>query len=110
MAAIAEAVAVEAFAEDKVDSVPSHEDGEEGGNRANGEAVSAPPAAEPAVEKNVVGHEGDEGPCFLGIPVPETTPGVVGPNAAEDDSDRQKKDPDLEAAIEMHKPSVVDGG
>jgi len=110
LATVAEAVAVEAFAEDEVDSVPSHEDGEEGGDRANGEAVSAPPAAEPAVEKNDVGHESDEGPRFLGIPVPETTPRVVGPNAAEDDSDRQKKDTNLQAAIEVQKPSIVEGG
>ena len=101
---------MEAFTKNKVDSIPSHEDGEEGGDRANGEAVSAPPAAEPAVEKNDVGHEGDESPRFLGIPVPETTPRVVGPNAAEDDSDRQKKDTNLQAAIEVQKPSIVEGG
>ena len=101
---------MEAFAKDKVDSVPSHQDGEKGGDRANGESVSAPPTTEPAVEKNDVGHEGDEGPGFLGIPVPETTPRVVGPNAAEDDSDRQKKDTNLQAAIEVKKPSIVEGG
>ena len=86
LAPIAEAVAVKSFAEDEIYPVPGHEDGEEGGDGADGEAVSAPPTTEAAVEKNDVGHESDEGPCFLGIPIPETAPGVVGPDAAKDDA------------------------
>ena len=61
------------------------------------------------MEKNDVGHESDEGPGFLGIPVPKTTPRVVGPNAAEDDSDRQKKDADLQAAVKVEDSGVVVG-
>ena len=86
LATIAEAVAVESFTEDEVYSVPGHEDGEEGGDGANGEAVSAPPTAEAAVEENDVGHESDESPCFLRIPIPETAPRIVGPDATKNDA------------------------
>ena len=59
------------------------------------------------MEKNNVGEEGDEGPGLFRIPIPEATPGVVGPNAAEDDSDSEKKNADLQTAIKVKDPRII---
>lgn len=107
LAAIAEAVAVEAFAEDEVYSVPGHEDGKKAGDRTDSQAIPATPTAEAAVEQNNIGKEGDEGPRLLGIPVPEATPRVVCPNSSQDNSRGKEQDSDLQAAIKVKDPRVI---
>lgn len=107
---IAEAVAVEASSKNEVYAIPGHKNGEERGDGSDGESVSAPPAAESAVEENDVGHEGDQGPSFLGIPVPEPTPRVVGPDAAQNDADGKQKNTDLKASVQVKNPRVIRRG
>ena len=101
---------MKAFAEDEVHPVPGHENGEKAGDRTDSETVTAPPTANPAVQENDVGEKSDESPGFLGIPVPETAPGVVRPNATEDDSGGEKEDADLEATVEMVDQGIILGG
>ena len=107
MASVPKAVAVEAFAEDEVHPVPGHENGEKAGDRTDSKTIAAPPTANPSVQENDVGEKGNESPGFFGIPVPKTAPGVVGPNATEDDSGGEKEDTDLETTVEMVDHGII---
>src|SRR5262249_44328630 len=66
-AALDEAVAVQADAEDEVDAVPGHDDGEETEDRGEDQREGVEPAGEAAVQWDQVDQQGDEGPDLLGI-------------------------------------------
>ena len=58
------------------------------------------------MEKEEIADQGDQGPGFLGVPVPEAAPGVVGPDSAENRSRREEKDADLKGLVEVSVESL----
>ena len=51
--------------------------------------------AKAAVQNGHITQKRDQGPGFLGVPSPETAPGIIGPDPAQDGSRRQQHDPHL---------------
>ena len=47
---------------------------------------------QPHVDEQHEDQEGVEGECFLGVPSPWATPGVVGPDGAHDDASPEKNE------------------
>src|SRR5262249_31760111 len=66
----AEAVAVQAGAEDEVDPIPGHYDGRETDDRAGRESEVLHPADVPCVQRDDVTEEGDQRPDLLDVPTP----------------------------------------
>src|SRR5438445_6289007 len=79
----AEAVAVQSFSKDEVDAVPRHQDREKTNHTRDDETEFGPPAGEAPVQSGDVTEQGDQGPGFLGIPTPESSPGIICPHPAK---------------------------
>src|SRR2546426_6261775 len=68
VAAGAEAIRVQAGAEDEVHAVPGHEHAQVANDRAHRSSELTEPADHPSVQDGQVAQKGDEGPGLLGVP------------------------------------------
>jgi hypothetical protein len=82
LTADSEPVTVQSFAENKVHAVPSHEHGEKTDDAGDDQAKLRPPTGEASVQCCDVTKKRDERPRFLRIPAPESSPGIIRPDAA----------------------------
>ena len=89
VAALGEAVAVQAHAENEVHSVP----GLSTERKQTTDAIQperVDPAGEPAVQRDQVDQQGDQRPDFLRVPSPESAPGVRRPRSRRGSSRRRR--------------------
>ena len=75
---------MEARAEEEVDAIPRHPDHRRAEDGAGSQTEVADPPGITAMEDHHVRQQRHQRPDFLGIPSPESPPGDVGPQAAED--------------------------
>src|SRR5205807_378510 len=99
LAANAEPITVQTFAEHKVHAVPSHQDGEKTNHARHDKTKFCPPTSEPPVQRQNITEQRDQGPRFLRIPAPESAPGIIRPHAAKNRARSQQKHAKLEVAI-----------
>ena len=99
--ACSKSVTVKPHAENEVHAIPGHDHALKGEHGTHSHAKSTPSASDAAMEEKEISQKGDERPGFLGVPVPEATPGVVGPHAAEDGADGEEEHADLQGAVEI---------
>ena len=87
---LAEAIRMEPCTEEEIDPVPRHPDDRRPEHGAASEAEVADPAGIAAVKDHQVGQQRHQRPHLLWIPSPESPPGDVGPQAAEDRAGREE--------------------
>ena len=77
----------------------------EGDDGTDGQSEATPESAQSSMEQKEIAEQGGQRPGFLGIPIPETPPGVVCPDTTEDRSRGEQEDSDLEGFVEI----VIEG-
>src|SRR5207253_3780460 len=101
----AEAVTVQSFSKDEVDAVPRHQDREKTNHARDDETEFGPPAGEASVQSGDVTEQRNKSPGFFRVPAPESSPGIIRPNPAENGAGGKKENTELQHAIEpeMHR-------
>src|SRR6266487_534603 len=83
LAADAESIGVKSLSEDEVYAVPGHQNRQETDDARYHQPELGPPAGQAAVQSENVTEQRDQCPGFLRIPTPEPSPGIIGPDTAE---------------------------
>ena len=94
------AVTVQPHSQDEVDSVPGHDDRQEAADGRRHQAERADPSGKSAVKRDEIDEKRDERPDFLGVPSPESAPGIVGPDAAQDRAGGDQEHADLHRPVD----------
>src|SRR5262245_32497167 len=97
--------------QDQVDAEVGPEHDEEAGDtEPGGDQAAVVAGGEADVDDDEVDDPGGEGPGFLGVEVPESAPGVVGPPGAQEDADAKGPEGELEddelGAVEVVERSL----
>src|SRR5271157_4138109 len=84
---------------EETDADEGDEDGDKARDHQIGSPSSPPPYGEPVVYENGVDDPRDEGPRFLGVPVPIGAPGKLGPKGPGNDAEGEKGKPEGHAFV-----------
>src|SRR5512143_1194047 len=85
--------------EQEVDAQEREQDGAEPHDGEDRRLPPPPTHGESAVEEGRVEEPRDEGPRLLGVPAPVRSPGVLGPDGAGDDPEREERESHGEALV-----------
>ena len=69
-------------------------------DRCRDQAERADPSGESAVQRDEIDEKRDERPDFLGVPSPESAPGIVGPDTAQDRTGGDQEHADLHRPVD----------
>ena len=106
---IHEAVVVKADAE-HVDAEPGEAGDDVAKDGHEHEAAFADDAAPACMEDGGVPDDDHEGAVFLGIPAPESPPGLIGPDAAKDGADEAEECGKADDAVDHAAEGFGGGG
>ena len=85
--------------EKEVYAQEGEENGEESNDGHDGCLPSSPANGQTLMEQGRIEKPRDKGPGFFWIPIPISSPGIIGPNRTRDDSQSQEGEPKFQGLI-----------